>query len=205
MDIPSEFKPLAFWVGQKSGSLNKASRVLAVANRVLQVMSRDPEVNPGSLSVASAFLCSLERRGLGAAPIPSVDADGDVVFTWSRGNLRGSAMITETGISSIVSEGRDIAYLTEEVPMTEKAIEDSSFITMLGVGQGWQPNFQSSSLTWTLSGDKYSSQECSTSTLTFPVQHTPRSSNLRRKTGEELSQSSGEKRLVWKHVTSSES
>lgn len=197
-------KPLSLWISQGSASLNRESRFLAVAKRVLQAMSRDPEVNPRSLSIASAFLSSLERRGLGTAPIPSVDADGDVVFTWARGTLRGSAMITETGISSIVSEGRDIAYLTEEVPVTEKAIEDSSFITMLGVGQGWQPNYQSSSMTWTLSGDRYSSQECSKNTLTFPGHHIHRSSNSPKRTDAELSPSFGGKSVVWKHVTSSE-
>lgn len=201
MDIESI--PRAVWLTRKSNSLLRSSKPLSVANQALVAMSRDPEVNSQSVVVASAFLGSLERRGLEHAPIPSVDADGDVVLTWVRGDLRGSAMITESGISSIVSQGRDIAYLSEEVPVTEKSIEESTFIALGGVGQGWQPNYLSSSMTWTLSGDRSSSPECERSILMSPAAGTRHSLNSQKEpTGDESSPSIGSKNLVWRHVTS---
>lgn len=178
---------------------------MALATRVLRTMSRDPGVNAGSLQVANAFLATLGSRGVADEPIPSVDADGDVVLTWVYGELRGSALITESGISSVVSNGRKIAYLGDEVEVSERAIENHSYIALTGAVHGWQPSFESSSMMDKLFAGRFLSQECESHTLTSPAQHIPLSFNSSKtRQDDESNQLFGNKNLVMRHVTSSE-
>ena len=199
----NDLLPRPRWISRKTEAA-PANRPRAAAVRVLCSMSRDPEVNHGSLHVAAAIMTSLASRGVRSEPIPSLDADGDVVLTWVKGDVRGSALVSSTGVSSVVSRGRKIAHLGEEVPVSDESIAQLSFIALAGAYQGWQPNLQSSSTTSTLSVDRFLSHECETLTQTYPVLLTPHSSNSRRETTDgESSPSFGSSALVMKHVTRS--
>ncbi len=138
-------KSLQLWL---SGAIGRDPRqkLLAKTGPALRVMSRDPEVNAESLHVAAAFLTLLDARGVTVAPIPSIDADGDVVLTWIIGDTQGSAFFSGRAISNVISQGRRIAHVSEEMPASQDSIEQNSFIALGGAGQGWQPNIKNSSV-----------------------------------------------------------
>lgn len=185
------FRSLKFWLSGSSGR-DAGQRPLAKTNAALRVMSRDPEVNVASLHIASAFLCTMETRGVTEAPVLSIDADGDVVLTWMIGNAQGSAFFSSHSISTVVSQGRRIAHVGEEMPASQESIEQNSFIALGGAGQGWQPNIKSSSMMATVSAGRYLSLVCENPIPTSPPRLIRLSSSSNREAGVgELSRFSG--------------
>lgn len=101
----------------------------------LHRMSLDADANKESLALASVILDSLCAGGGAHAPIPSLDADGDVVLTWHRGRLKASAIVADQMVSSIVSNGRKVAYIGAGKVVNALTIEGSD---LLGFGGPWK-------------------------------------------------------------------
>ncbi len=93
----------------------------------IQRMGFEAEANLQSVESAWALVEALSRRGQKVAPVASLDADGDVVLTWHRGRLKGSAVIEGEKVSSIVSDGRRIAYLGSEQVINELTVDGADF------------------------------------------------------------------------------
>lgn len=87
---------------------------------MLEIRALD-RVNALSAMVAAALLANLQSAG-GPAPTSSVDPDGDVVLTWHDGARKGSAVVAEDKISTVVTNGARVEYVSPQVSAADNGV-----------------------------------------------------------------------------------
>ncbi|GEM_PF-3444946 len=81
-------------------------------------MTVQERTNQLSAKMAAALLASLQLSGA-PAPSATLDPDGDVVLTWHRGAIKGSAVVAEDRLSGVVTNGAHIEHVSPEINAVE--------------------------------------------------------------------------------------
>lgn len=90
--------------------------------RSLSLVAADEGANKDAVSLAASLLAQLAASG-SDLPEPTLDADGDVVLTWHRGSLKGSAIVTGNSFASLVSYGARLLFVQKDRPANAVSIQ----------------------------------------------------------------------------------
>ena len=89
----------------------------------LDSMRIDAHASELATQMAKYVVSHYARRSR-SVPSVALDPEGDVLLTWTKGHIKGSALVGDQIISSVVSEGTRLAYIGPDRPATLGSLED---------------------------------------------------------------------------------